>query len=60
VSSSNGSFESLTTFAEPSGKAIVPCGKANIGGEINWTANLTQGLQIRQLGAAALGKVSRA
>jgi len=38
-------------FAEPSGKALVPCGKANIGGEINGTANLTQGLQIRQLGA---------
>jgi hypothetical protein len=42
-------------FAEPSGKALVPCGKANIGGEINGTANLTHGLQIRQLGAAPRG-----
>jgi hypothetical protein len=31
----------LTKFAEPSGKALVPCGKANNGGEFNWTANLT-------------------
>jgi hypothetical protein len=31
-----------------SGKALVPCGKANIGGEFNWKANLTYGLQIRQ------------